>query len=109
MVAHYTLTLTGSAQTLTAALASGTSIGNIKQLILHADPANTHVVYVGGNGGPGVTMAAVDSSTYGFRIEVPVSTVPPAPTILEAINTSLGDWQVLGTNTEKLHITVITQ
>ncbi len=109
MVAHYTLTLSGAAQSLASVVAAGESIGNIKQLILHADGANSALIYVGGMGGPGVTMGAVTSSSYGFRIEIPVTTIPAAPTILESINTSLGDWRVIGTLNDKLHITVITQ
>jgi hypothetical protein len=105
MVTHFVLTLNGSAQVLSTVTSVKT--GLLKQLILHTDAGNTHVIYVGGTG-LSAAQAAVSSTDYGFRIEIPVSTVPPAPTILEAINTSLADWQVIGTNGEKLHITCIS-
>jgi len=104
MVTHFVLTLSGSAQILSTAT-STTKIGLLKQLILQADGGNANLIYVGGTG---AAVAAVSSTAYGFRIEIPVSTVPAAPTILEAINTSLADWQVIGTSTQKLHITCIT-
>lgn len=106
MVHSFTVTLSGSAQVL-AAQTGAPQAGLLKQLIFHADSANGNVIYVAGTGyqGAGTT---VSSSAYGFRIEAPVSTIPPAPTILEAIDTSLGDWQVIGTSTQKLHITCIT-
>ena len=107
MVTHLTLTLSGAAQVLNTALATGQRVGLLKQIILQADGANANVIYVGGTG-PAASTAAVSSSAYGFRIEVPVTTVPAAPTIIEAMNTSLADWQVIGTNTQKLHITLIT-
>lgn len=106
MVYHFTLTLTASAQQLSTA-AGTTKVGPLKQLILQADGANANPVYVGGYG-LNAELAAVSSSAYGFRIEKATTGIPPAPTVIEAVNTSLGDWQVIGTNAEKLHVTCIT-
>lgn len=106
MVYHFVLTLDGNRQQLVTA-ASTTKVGPLKQLILQADGANANPVYVGGNG-LGGELSAVSSSAYGFRVEKANAGVPPAPTIIEAVNTSLGDWQVIGTNAEKLHVTCIT-
>lgn len=106
MVTHFTLTLSGAAQTLDT-VTTTVKTGLLKQIIFHTDAGNTHLIYVGGTGLSG-SSGAVTSSSYGFRIEIPVATVPPAPTIIEAINTSLADWQVIGTSTEKLHITCIS-
>lgn len=108
MVTHFTVTLNGSAQALSSFTTVPASVALLKQIIFHADTANTHVVYVGGRGADGVSPT-LTSSNFGFRLEVPVATVPPAPTFVEAINTSLGDWQMLGTAGEKVHVTAITQ
>lgn len=105
-IRNFVITLTGSAQNLgTLFLAAGfQGIDSLKAIHMHADPANANVIYVGG---PEVVLTAVN---YGFRIEVPVTSIPPAPSILE-FNTgrfSLADIQVLGTNLEKLHILMIS-
>ncbi len=103
MAAHYTLTLTGSAQKLSTAI-SGDATDSIPAspnfMSLHADSGNTHVIYVGG------TNATLTSSNFGFRIEAPVTSIPPAPFIRELTGNSrnLQNFYVLGTNTEKLHI-----
>ena len=99
MVQHAVLTLTGSAQLLSAAITPGSLV---KQLILHAGGANAAPVYVGGPDG------TLSSTVYGFRIEAATAGVPPAPTIIEAVNLNLSQVRVLGTNNETLHILIIT-
>ena len=99
MVQHAVLTLSGAAQLLSAALTPGSLV---KQLILHANGANTAPIYVGGPDG------TLSSSVYGFRIEAAVTGVPPAPTIIESVNLNLSQVRVLGTLNEKLHILIIT-
>jgi hypothetical protein len=110
MVKHYALTLSGSAQSLAAVLptyVAGQQAGpnelSWSWMALQTAAANTHVVYVGGQG------TVLSSSAYGFRIEAPTSTVPPAPSIVElggGGSIRLSEWQVLGTDTEILHILV---
>lgn len=97
-VINFTVTLTGANQNL-GVLGAAYNRGVLKQLILHADTANANVIYVGGNAG-----ATLSNTEYGFRIEKPVSTIPAAPSVVEAVNTDLSDWLVLGTNGEKLHV-----
>jgi hypothetical protein len=99
-VLHYTVTLSGAAQALST-LIIGRSIG--KQIIFSADGANANPVYLGGR-----DSGTISSSDYGFRVEKATTGVPPAPTIIEAINISPADFQVIGTNNEKLHVTVIS-
>jgi hypothetical protein len=110
MVKHYSLTLSGSAQSLAAVLptfVAGQQTGpnelSWSWLSLHAGASNSGVVYVGGQG------IVVSSTVYGFRIEVPVSSVPPAPSIVElggGGSIRLSEWQVLGTSNDILHILV---
>lgn len=100
MVAHFTVTLTGSAQRLGA----GLNFSNVLAFLsIQMDPANTHVAYVGGN------QATLSSSDYGYRLEIPPSSIPYAPSILEFSGgrISMDDFFVLGTNGEKLHILAI--
>ncbi len=103
VLAHYTLTLTGSVQTLAAA--NGNVNLGVIALELQPDPANTHVVYVGGS------HATLSSSNYGVCLEVPVSSIPqapwsPGPPLPEGF-LELREVCVLGTNTEKIHISAI--
>jgi hypothetical protein len=99
---HGVLTLNGSAQSLLGVIPN---IGSIKFLSLHAAGANSGLIYVGGAGTDDPT-----SSDYGFRIEIPVSSVPAAPNILEFPigSVSLADIKVIGTNNDKLHVFAIT-
>lgn len=103
---HRTLTLTGSVQTLLAAM-SDTTIGGAddpacQAIILQPDGANAGVVYVGGDGD------TITSSEHGFSLPAGTAGVPPSPFVLP-ISTVLRPSQVkvLGTNTQKLHITLI--
>lgn len=105
-VAHRTLTLSGSVQTLLAAF-SDTTVGGVddpacQAIILQPDGANAGVVYVGGEG------ATITSSEHGFSLPAGVAGVPPAPFELP-FSTVVRPSQVkvLGTNTQKLHILFI--
>lgn len=100
MVNHFVVTLTGSAQKLGAGLSGACAHDPLKFLSIQAFANNTHVVYVGGN------QTTVSSSSYGFRIEVPVTSIPYAPTVIElpAAAVSLDDIWVIGTADEKISI-----
>ena len=100
MVSHFLVTLTGSAQALGASIDAGV----VKGLAIQADPGNSHVVYVGG------ANVAVSSTNYGILIPIPVTSIPAAPTLLQFDSGffSLNQIYVIGTNTEKLRILVIT-
>lgn len=104
MVAHYSLTLTGSVQRLSSVIPTGTAVPVAHFVSLQAAGANTGLIYVGG------FPQLLSSTAYGFRIEIPASTIPSAPSIIElgggaAIN--LADLQVLGTNNDILKIMVL--
>lgn len=105
MVRHITITITGAAQRLNTGL---TGIMKCKVISMHADGANSGIIYVGGISAdhPG----AVTSSDYGFRIEIPVTAVPPAPSIFEASSglLDLGEIQVIGTLNDTLHLLLIS-
>ena len=92
-----TLTLTGSAQALTTALAAGIEDVPVKQIGLQADSANANVVYFGDS--------AV-GTPYAVNIPVPVTSVPHGPLILDfpvGANVRLSELYVKGTNTQKVH------
>ncbi len=93
---HFTVTLTGSAQVLGA----GKSIqGKAKSVLIQADGANANLVFIGAVG------TTLDSSDYGYRIEIPAATIPSQPLILPLADPM--KIQVLGTNTQKVHVLVI--
>lgn len=122
----YTLTLNGAAQQLITAVPAATGghgvplavdgpvVGGaydvpFRTLSLQPDAANAGVIYVAGagsgmNAGSG---SGVSSSKYGFRLEVPVSSIPAPPYILGEYPSGpikLSDIWVIGTNGDKLHI-----
>jgi hypothetical protein len=101
-VYHGKITVTTTAQALTAAISG---IGTIKFLSLQAAGANSGVVYVGG-----AKSTPVSTTSYGFRIEIPVSNVPNAPNVLEFPigSVSLADFEVIGTANDVVHITAVT-
>ena len=101
MVRHFDLVLDGSVQRLSSALAgSGIDEVQAKYLALSADADNSGVIYLGG------WPQTVSDSSYGLRIEIPVTSIPPAPTIVELSQgvADLSEWQVLGTDQDVLHI-----
>lgn len=109
MVEHQTVTLTASAATLAALVATadatskfgGTAPKAIRQLAVQPDPANSNPVYLGG------TKGTLSAAAYGIRLEAPVTSIPPAPYILETAwetPITLADVKVFGTLGEKLHL-----
>jgi hypothetical protein len=64
---------------------------------------NTGVVYVGG-AYPGAALSS--TGAYGFRIEVPATSIPPAPTVVELGrgNVSLEEIWVKGGNGDKVSV-----
>lgn len=99
-VRHYVLTLDGTAQKLSA---SGIT-DPVKHLAIQPDTGNANIIRVGS------TADVVSSSSYGFRLEAPVTGVPPAPYVFEfpSGTISLADISVLGTLNEKLRILAVT-
>lgn len=100
MIRHHTLTMTGSAQQLSAAIADALPLP-IRTISLQPYAANAAVAYVGGPG--------VSSTSYGVRLEIPVTSIPPAPFVLGEFQTGwvkLEDLYVNGANGEKLSILV---
>lgn len=99
---HATLTLNGIVQTLNAALSGGSAL---KYLALQAGPSNSGIIVVGTTAN-GETLS---SSDYGWRIEIPTTSIPDAPTIIEL---SMGEFSpadvaVLGTADDVVHIMVV--
>jgi hypothetical protein len=103
---HYTLALTTSTPIkLSSVIPAGTVIPSCRFLSLQAHSANAAVIYVGG------FNQKLSSTEYGWRIEVPVSTIPAAPSIIEfggGTVVSLSDLQVLGTTNDELQIFFIS-
>lgn len=109
MIRHFVLTLNGAAQRLSTVLPDTTVNGPhdmpARSVTAQADGANAAPIYVGGEN------LTVSSSSWGQRIEAATATVPPAPSLIFGEGASKGltrlsDWYVLGTNNEKLHLTV---
>lgn len=100
---HQVVTLTGSAQNLATALTLTAPNTHCSSFSLQALGGNVGIVYVGGAGD---TLTA--ATAYGFRIEIPVSTVPSAPWFRESRSVigylDLSDWQCIGTNGDKLAV-----
>lgn len=103
---HGVVTLTGSVQNLGTALASAMpEKGSLRFLSIQAFSSNAAVVYVGGAN----SVAALSNTNYGWRIEIPASSIPYAPSIIEMNNPcmSLSDFVILGANTEKVSVFTI--
>lgn len=103
MIYHATLDLDGTAQSLASAFDG--NLGTIKFLAMQADGSNTGIIYIGGS-----QSTAPTSSSYGFRIEIPTTSIPAAPSIFEfpTGSISLADFNVLGTDSDKLHLLIVT-
>ncbi len=69
-----------SASVPTGGLSNAYEKGAWSFVSIQALGANTGVVY-GAGAHPGASMSS--TGAYGFRIEIPASTVPPAPTVFE--------------------------
>lgn len=104
MTKSYVLTLNGSAQQLSAVFAGtpwaeAVNEPSLTFASLQPDTANTNIIKVGSD-------SAV-ATTYGFRLEAPAATIPPAPLQFENMKDQmlkLSDLWVIGTNNEKLRI-----
>ncbi len=104
MTKSYVLALTGSAQQLSAVYA-GTPYAAAENepsynfLSLQADTGNAAIIKVGSDSGV--------ATTYGYRIEAPTATVPPAPNQYENVKDQLlklSDIWVIGTNGDDIRI-----
>lgn len=100
----FTLTLTGSAQRLSAALPNPTPGGPddipFRSLWLQPDGATANAMFVG-------SSSSVSATNYGVRLPASASGVPSAPSIFEYSGEGplkLSHFWVLGTSGEKLHI-----
>ena len=106
MLRDYTLTLSGSAQRLSAVLPNLEDVNDkfLQTLSLQPAGANANPVYVG--------ASAVSATEYGVRLEAGTAGVPPAPWLasdaFKATGLKLSDVYVIGTNTQVLHILIVT-
>lgn len=108
-VAHYTLTMTGSAQRLNTALDSSYQGPHANQdqpvraITLQPHATAAGVIYVGG------ANATVTNTNYAFRLEIPVTSIPPAPFVLELSGSKIwpSDFYVLGTSGDELQVGLI--
>jgi hypothetical protein len=110
MIRHYVLTLTGSAQRLSAVLPGldgGPNDLPIRAISIQPGTANANPCYVGGYD----SGSAVSSSSYGVRFEAAAAGVPPAPFVFgEFANLpmKLSDFAIIGTNTETVKVLIVT-
>jgi len=109
MTRHYVLTLNGAAQQLSSAL-GGDEDRQLSAVWLSPRGSNANLIFIGGS-------ATLTSTNYGVRLEIPVSSVPQAPFnpgefaggSLERFRSpiKMGNFWVLGTNGEFLHILAV--
>lgn len=109
---HYTLTLSGAAQSLLAAAtaeapttqAGATANIPLRALILQPDGGNGAPIYLGSDN-------TVTTTSYGVRLELGAAGVPPAALNLGPYAGSgplkLSDFWVIGTAAQKLHLLAI--
>ncbi len=107
---HYNLTLDGTIQQLSDALANRSRAGpddvTLRVVTLQMQGNSADPLFVGGppRGGGAVT---VTSTNHAFRLEPGAAGVPAAPFLLGEFESGpirLSDFHVLGTDTEVLHI-----
>lgn len=108
MLKHGVVTLNGAAQNLKTALAAPDNVDRVRFIEFQPDGANVGVIYIGG-GGSGPAPDTLSNTNYGTRLEIGAAGVPPAPwrqerELPEGGALKLSDFQVLGTNNEKLHV-----
>lgn len=103
MIKTLVLTLNGNAQQLVTPNDAITGDVSALQVWLQPDTANTNPILVGAD--------ANVATTYGVRLEAPVTTIPPAPFSLGELHpprfVPLSAIWVKGTNTEKLRVLYI--
>ena len=109
MVNHFTITIaaTGTPQRLSTGLSAvvGTPRSGdlLRWLSVQAGGANAGIGYVGGN------QRTVSTSDYGYRIEIPTTTIPDAPTVIECASLgSIDDFFIVGTINDTFKILAIT-
>ena len=107
MVRHYVVTLDGTTQRLsTAAIGAAQNQDDllIKALVLQPNGANANPTFVGG-----FEPNNLSTTVFGFRLEAGAAGTPPTPFRLDFSNAPmrLSDFAGRGTNTEKLHVTVV--
>ncbi len=80
----------------------------LKSISLQAQADNSAVIFVGSFESQGLSGRTLSSTDYGWRIEIPVTSIPTAPDIIEISNSTvcLADLAVLGTASDVLHIMV---
>ena len=103
MIKHYNLTMDGTIQPLSDVLPVNEG-DTLKYVALQAHGGNSNIIYVGST-----ETGTLTSSDYGWRIEVPVTSIPSAPDIIELSQNgfSLNELSVLGTASDVLHIMVL--
>lgn len=109
MVNHFTVTIaaTGTPQRLSTGLSAAVGtpgLGDqLRWLSIQAGGGNAGIGYIGGN------QRTVSTSDYGFRIEIPVTTIPDAPTVIEStVLGSLADFFIVGTINDTFKILAIS-
>lgn len=101
MIRAHVLTLTGSAQSLSTL--SDALNASIRTISLQPGGGNAAPIYVGD------AVNTPSAASHGVRLEAAAATIPPAPFVLGEFAPGwckLSDFQVIGANTEKLHILV---
>lgn len=103
MVRHSVVNVTAVAQNLATALALVGSDSRCCFLSIQVLGGNAGIVYLGGAGD---TLTA--ATAYGWRLEIPVSTVPSAPFFRESKTIAgvldLADYQFIGTASDKISV-----
>ena len=108
-IRSYVLTLNAAAQRLSSVLGNTTPGGpddhGLRQITLQADPANGAVVYGAGSN----IGSAISSSNHGFSLDPTQATAVDKITFgpFEAGAVRLSDLWALGTDTQRLMITVV--
>lgn len=103
MTFDYTLTIGATTARLSSALTTGQIPTNARYLLLQAGASNAGPIYIGGNN----HGAAVSSSSFGFSIPKPVTSVPAAPiqiSLAPAQSIDLSGFWISGTENDILHI-----
>lgn len=104
MTNHFVVTLTTTAPIRLSSVVTGVGATDlIKFISFQAVASNAGVIYIGGSN------RTLTSSDYGWRIEIPVSSIPYAPTVIELTPPAvcLADFYILGTINDKLAIFVV--
>lgn len=99
---HQVITLTGAAQRLVTSFTDpnpgGADDPLCDEITIQADAANANPAFLGG-------ASTVSSTDYGIFIPIPAVSVPAAPIVLRGHLRPSMIW-VIGTNTQKLRITL---